>query len=319
MLKAQASFSPLENGENKHSTPLVNDKLSEEELGYRMLRMYYLKTENLYSLKPDLRLLILEKAKSLAEEKQIFISSYLQDLHLYLSTNIGLKVPGLSLVTVKEVDDSKVCRIIEEPFQCQKGIKKMICDCNRNFTISRVCLNLQSYSPISIKFKDEDLLLTPEKLLDHGLVHQIICSDPSQVSQLGRKIALGLTQGFKMNKKFADAIIISKAPEWVSSGQLVPAQHIVSLHYQNRRPTQLSYPLLFSDICAEPIIKQIKHWRARTISRDFEAFPINMGYLIAADSCHQIFCNKRLDPLPTKSFTSDEKILEEHRKDYYLP
>ena len=32
MLKAQASFSPLENGENKQSTPLVNEKkLSEEE------------------------------------------------------------------------------------------------------------------------------------------------------------------------------------------------------------------------------------------------------------------------------------------------
>ena len=123
----------------------------------------------------------------------------------------------------------------------------------------------------------------------------------------------------KMNKKFADAIIISKAPEWGSSSKLVPAQHIVSLHYQNRRPTQLSYPLLFSDICAEPIIKQIKQLRARIISRDFEAFPRNMGYLIVANSCHQIFCGKRLDPLLTKSFTSDEKILEEHRKDYYLP
>ena len=42
----------------------MNDKkLSEEELGYRMLRMYYHKTENLYSLKPNLRLLICEKAK----------------------------------------------------------------------------------------------------------------------------------------------------------------------------------------------------------------------------------------------------------------
>ena len=45
MLKAQASFSPLENGENKHSIPLVDvKKLSEEELGYRMLRMYFHKT-----------------------------------------------------------------------------------------------------------------------------------------------------------------------------------------------------------------------------------------------------------------------------------
>ncbi|RVW73470.1 hypothetical protein CK203_057926 [Vitis vinifera] len=286
MLKAQASFSPLEN-------------------------------ENLYSLRPDLRLLIWEKAKSSAEEeKQTFISSYLQDLHLYLSTNIGLKVPGLSLVTDKEVDDSKICRMIEEPFQYQKGIKKLVCNCNRNFTISRVCLDLQYYSPISIKFKGEDLLLTPEKLLDHGLVHQIICSDSNQVSQFGRKIALGLTQGFKMNKKFANAIIISKAPEWVSNGKLIPAQHIVSLHYQNRRPTQLSYPLLFSDICGEPIIKQIKHWRARIICKDFEAFPRNMGHLIAADSCHQIFCGKKLNHLPTISITEDIKLLEDHRKDF---
>ena len=89
----------------------------------------------------------------------------------------------------------------------------MICSCNKNFTISRVCLDLQYYSPISIIFKGEELLLTLEKLLGHGLVHQIICSDPNQVSQFGRKIALGLTQGFKMNKKFANAIIISKAPE----------------------------------------------------------------------------------------------------------
>ncbi|XP_034679184.1 uncharacterized protein LOC117909308 isoform X1 [Vitis riparia] len=140
-----------------------------------------------------------------------------------------------------------------------------------------------------------------------------------KVSQFGRKIALGLTQGFKMNKKFVDAFIISKAPEWVSCGRLIPAQHIIYLHYHNRRPTRLSFSLQFSDICVEPIIKQINHWRAKIISRDFEAYPKNMGYLIAAYSCHQIFCSKKLDPLPTKSITGEVKLLEEHRKDYTLP
>ena len=194
----------------------------------------------------------------------------------------------------------------------------MLCNCNRNFTISRVCLDLQYYLPISLPFKDEELILTLEKLLDYGLVHQIICSNPSQASQFGRKITLGLTQGFKMNKKFIDAIIINKALEWVSNGNLIPAQHIVSLHYQNRRPTRLSYPLQFFDICVEPIFNQIKHWRARIISRDFEAYPKNMGYLIVADPFHQIFCNKKMDHLPTKSITEDIKLLEEHRKDYTL-
>ena len=130
---------------------------------------------------------------------------------------------------------------------------------------------------------------------------------------------MGLIQGFKMNKKFVDAIIISKAPKWISDGSLLPAQHYISLHYQNRRPTLLSYPLEQSDIYAEPLIKQIKHWRARIISRDFLAYPKNMGYIIAINSLHKIFCSKRIDPLPTKSTTKDMQLLMEHRSDYILP
>ena len=310
MLKAQTSFYPLENGENKQSTPLVDvAKLSEEEWNYFKLRMYFHKKKKLYSLVQDLRCLIFGKAKASIEEKQIFISAYLQDLHIYLSATIGLRVPGLSLVMDKEFDDSKLCRTIKELIQYQQGIKKMLCNCNRNFTISRVCLDLQYYLPISLPFKNEELILTPELLLDYGLVHQIICSDPSKASKFGRKIALGLTQGFKMNKKFVDAIIISKAPEWVSNGSLIPAQHIVSFHYQNRRPTRLFCPLQFFDICVEPLINQIKHWRARIISRDFEAYLKNMGYLIAANPFHQIFYSKKSDPLPTKSVTEDIKLL----------
>ena len=67
------------------------------------------------------------------------------------------------------------------------------------------------------------------------------------------------------------------------------------------------------------LIKQIKHWRAKIISRDFEAYPKNMGYLIAADSLHQIFCSKRIDHLPTKSITNDMQLLMEHSTDYILP
>ena len=64
-----------------------------------------------------------------------------------------------------------------------------------------------------------------------------------------------------MNKKFVDAIIISKALEWISDGSFLPAQHYISLHYQNMRPILLSCPLEQPDICVEPLIKKIKHWR----------------------------------------------------------
>ena len=198
-------------------------------------------------------------------------------------------------------------------------INKPICNCNRNFTISRACIDLQYYQPINLAFNGEVLILTPEKLLDYGLVYQLICSDPSQASNFGRKVNLSLTQGFKLNKKFADAIFISKAPEWISRGNVIPAQHYVNIHYQNRRPTLLSSPLVQSDICGEPIIKQIKHWRARVISRDFEAYPKNMGHLIAADSLHQIFCSKKIDPLPFKSTIQDTQLLMDHRSEYIPP
>ena len=122
-----------------------------------------------------------------------------------------------------------------------------------------------------------------------------------------------------MNKKFSDTIIISKASEWISDGDLLPAQHNISLHFQNRRSTLLSCVLKHSDICAKPLINQIKFWRARIISRDFKAYPKNLGYLITTYFFHQIFCNKKIDPLPTKSVNEVIKLLEEHPKDYILP
>ena len=144
MLKVQAPFSPLENGENKQSTPLVDEvKLSEEEWNNFKLRMYFQKKEMMYSLKQDVRFLIYEKAKTLAEEKQVFISACLQDLHIYLSTTLGLWVPSLKLVKDREFDDSKFYRTIKDPFLYQQGIKQILCKYNRNFTISRVCLHLQ--------------------------------------------------------------------------------------------------------------------------------------------------------------------------------
>ena len=147
---------------------------------------------------------------------------------------------------------------------------QILCKCNRNFTISWVCLDLQYYLLISLFFKNEELILTLKLLLDYGLVHQIIYSNPNQVTNFGRKMALWFVQGFKSNKKFTDVLIISKAPEWVSVGSLLPTQHNVYFHYQNRRPTLLSCPLEFTDICVEPLINKIRHWRARIISKDLK-------------------------------------------------
>lgn len=108
--KHQAPFSPLENGENKQFTLLVNvKKLSEKEWSCLNIRMYFHKQQILYSLKQDdVSLLIYEKAKALAEEKQVFILAYLQDLHIYLSAIPGLWVLGLNFVKDMEFDNSKI-------------------------------------------------------------------------------------------------------------------------------------------------------------------------------------------------------------------
>ena len=112
----QAHFSPLENGENKQSTSLVDEvKLSENEWKNFKIRMYFHKKKMLYSLKQDVCLLIQEKAKHMAEDKQIFISSYLQYLRLYLSTIPSLHIPCLNFVKDMEFDNSKFYRIIEDP------------------------------------------------------------------------------------------------------------------------------------------------------------------------------------------------------------
>ena len=44
-----------------------------------------------------------------------------------------------------------------------------------------------------------------------------------------------------------------------------------------------------------------------------------MGHLIAADSLHQIFCSKKIDPLPFKSAIQDTQLLMDHRSEYIPP
>ena len=154
--------------------------------------MYFHKKEMLYSLKQDVCLLIQEKAKVMAEDKQVFISFYLQNLHLYLLAIPGLHIPSLKLVKDIDFDDSKFCRIVEDPVLYQQGIKHLFCKCNKNFMISRVYLDLHYYKSICFPFKHDELILTPKLLLDYGLVHQIVCLDPIQTTNFGRKLALSL-------------------------------------------------------------------------------------------------------------------------------
>ena len=44
-----------------------------------------------------------------------------------------------------------------------------------------------------------------------------------------------------------------------------------------------------------------------------------MGHLIATDSLHQIFCSKKIDPLPFKSAIQDTQLLMDHRSEYIPP
>ena len=117
-------------------------KLSENEWECLHFRMYHHRYQILYTLKQDdVFHLICEKAKVSAEEKQVFISAYLQDLHIYLSTIPGLSVPGLNLTKEMEFDGSKICRNSSKPLLHQHD-NKQFCNCNRNFTISRTAIVL---------------------------------------------------------------------------------------------------------------------------------------------------------------------------------
>ena len=154
-------------------------KLSEDEWNNFKLIMYFYKREISYSLKMDVRLLIQERVRAIAEDKQVFIFSYLQDLHLYILAILGLHVLDLNLVKDIEFNDSKFCRIVKDFLLYQQGLKQLFCKCNRNLIISHVCLNLQYYKPICLPCNQEDLILTPDLLLDYGIVYQIVCSNPN--------------------------------------------------------------------------------------------------------------------------------------------
>lgn len=77
--------------------------------------MYIHKNEMLSFIKQDVRLLIQENERDSVMRKQVFISTYLQDLHHQLSAIPGLFVPRMTLIKEAEFDETKFHRLMIDP------------------------------------------------------------------------------------------------------------------------------------------------------------------------------------------------------------
>ena len=192
-LKNQTLFSPLEKCEKLQFTlPMDEENLSEQEWNSFKLRMYFHKNEMLSSLKPNIHLLIQEKTSDSAERKQVFILTYLQDLHQQLFVIPRLSVLRMTFIKESMFDETKFCCLMIHPLSYQQGLKHLFCNRNRNCTISQVYLDLQCYQHITLQYNQEILVLTPKLLLDYSLVYQIVCYNQCQTMRIGRQLAFGL-------------------------------------------------------------------------------------------------------------------------------
>ncbi|GAV80918.1 hypothetical protein CFOL_v3_24377 [Cephalotus follicularis] len=169
---------------------------------------------------------------------------------------------------------------------CQSiPIDKYSCTCHLAYTIYTACWDLSG--PKEYIFQNK--IITPQFLMDHGMLQQVVFSDLSHFQHLGRKIKLiGLdlmVRGFQG----VQATITSTPPEFIHS--IKPARHLIQIQGYNHIP-QLFPHLIQTELwdCSRPLQAQVRHWAAKTITTKWNHCYLPFSFrLIAEDHIQKIY------------------------------
>ena len=236
------------------SKPNEDSKLSEKSQECQISRFSFFKLKNL-DLLESIRQMICEKAKATGEAKQEHIMQFLADCSTF-----GITIQGMSFTWISYYDNTyNNCPKID-PLCKEILLERHDCKCALTYSISKANIDLDSYKPIIVKFKNESIELTP-LLMDYGVLYQLIFSHPDQTDGFGRKLAVCVLNAFIRDFKAVELIIESKPPEWSNDGGVYPAQHLIILKV-NQRKYQLfgtKSPWPYTKFVLK---KQIKHWRS---------------------------------------------------------
>ncbi|KAI8543356.1 hypothetical protein RHMOL_Rhmol08G0210800 [Rhododendron molle] len=189
----------------------------------------------------------------------------------------------------------------------------------------------QLFKTINIEYNQKIVEITPLTLLDHGLLRQLIFTDPEQTDIFTRKLAVSILNLFaKYGCLKAQVLIKSKLPEWTWIGNIIPAQHVMQISAQwPFSRIHLPIQLIEDEIpypCSKPIRSQIRHHRAWSIATNLgennhntDHYLDNLNYLICEDHLQKIRSTEPIHEVPFIFHTQLTNLVTQYEEQLAKP
>ncbi|GAV87545.1 hypothetical protein CFOL_v3_30971 [Cephalotus follicularis] len=155
------------------------------------------------------------------------------------------------------------------------------CTCHLAYTIYTACWDLSG--PHEYIFHNKSI--TPQFLMDHGMLQQVLFTDPSHFDLFGRKISLVGMNFMITGFPAVQMMIKSTPPKFIH--HIEPAKHLIHIKGFKGPPH-----LIKSDLwdCPLPLEEQICHWRAKTVAANWDHFELPYHTkLVAEDQIQKIY------------------------------
>lgn len=229
----------------------------------------------------------------------------IQTLFLEIFQEIRKPIPGLRVIP--SVSFKPCLNISPCKFDNTDACKHNTC-----WIIFKVSIKQEKFDGLQIGGE----ILSSAKLMDLGLVSQIIFSNPDQTDNFGRKLAICVCNLFSQETKKVDVRISSIPPEW--EGLFIQqAYHRIWIGKYTRRmdflPLKIAYPKSFS--------KAYKHWKAEMMALNGydDLFPHCNMKLITEDFHQKFYASEFIPELDFQFQTMFTEELEVYQDRYSSP
>lgn len=125
------------------------------------------------NLRQDLRQMISLKAQVAGEAKQEHKMQFLADYSTF-----GILIQGMSFIWQSHYGNTKNECPKLDPLCRKVLLERQYCKCAFTYSICKANIDLDNYHPIVFRFNNKPIKLTLALLMDYGVIHQLVFSNP---------------------------------------------------------------------------------------------------------------------------------------------
>ena len=289
-------------------TVYIPEKTNEERPFEYISPWVFFKTKIILSKLPQEVLeTISQKAKINFELKLVKVQQFLRTLAIHSPRHRDIRVQASFLKRPNRICTQK-CK--------ENKIDGDTCSCQLAYFLYMAHISLTGYRApiIPLDNNNNTLEITPQLLMDFGMVSSMVIRDPEETDQLGKQLSLAVLKQFQHGAGTVKVEFISAPPEW-NGLEVLPAIHRIKISTAENRYLP-EFPLL-EGRCTDSIPEQLVHRRNHFLAYRHYFCQWNTSYhLFSENLVQKIYTQIQVEEVEFETVTAYPEIFTSYYNQY---